>query len=285
MVDYENGCTEPESDDPWGGDTTCAGDVDTPKSGAGDGELSSQLRFFAWADDGNNIWETGEPKLFSNTEGPAGDILDGQSYELFAPGLNSDLALAPDTTKYIGMYWCYGDIDVNETNYTLSCDGAPVTNLTQTDGLSADITFYVEQARNNAGFKCPQPQPRVCAYSEVATGPTVSGVTPVTVTYTDCRTANVQKVEKSMSFSQTGWGGWSCPTAYPEVVGGGVIPGNATVTGQGAAEVGAPPVAGSNYPVYPHYTFNAGNGEEGWVVQAAGPTPPTGLYALCTTRP
>jgi hypothetical protein len=37
----------------------------------------------------------------------------------------------------------------------LSCDGSGVSNLTQTDSLSADITFYVEQARNNPDFVCP----------------------------------------------------------------------------------------------------------------------------------
>jgi hypothetical protein len=115
------------------------------------GELAQELRFFAWSDDGNNIWENGEDVLFSNTEGPASDVLDGVAYPLFTPQTEAILA---EETSYIGLYWCYGDLDVDEDNNELTCDGSTVTNMSQTDQLMADITFYVEQARNNDGFSC-----------------------------------------------------------------------------------------------------------------------------------
>lgn len=143
MIDDDNGTNEPEED---AGDTT---------PGDGEGELSQEIRFFAWADDGDNIWENGENVLFSNTEGPASDVIDGVVYPLFTPDINDGAVLEATTTVYIGLYWCYGDIDVNEGENILSCDGAGGTNLTQTDSLSADITFYVEQARNNENFSCP----------------------------------------------------------------------------------------------------------------------------------
>ena len=64
-----------------------------------------------------------------------------------------------------------------------------------------------------------------------------------------------------MQFGPNGWGGWSCP-AGTHVVGGGYLPGTATVQISEAAEPGS--VSGL-YPVYPHYSFPAG--ETGWVVQ------------------
>ena len=143
LVDDDNGCTEPESED---GDTSC-GDP-----GVGEGELSSELHFFAWADDGDNIWENGEQELFSNTEGSASDVIGGVSYPLFTPQTQ---AMSAGSTTYIGLYWCYGNITVGAN--TLSCDGSSSTNLTQTDSMTADISFYVEQARHNENFTCPDP--------------------------------------------------------------------------------------------------------------------------------
>lgn len=138
MVDADNGQTEPELED---------GDDDSDL-----GELSQELRFFAWTDDGDNIWEPndGEEMLFSNTEGPASDVIDGVVYPLFTPLTGP---MTGDETQYVGLYWCYGAISTD--GGVLSCDGSPVTNLTQTDSLMADFSFYVEQARNNENFECP----------------------------------------------------------------------------------------------------------------------------------
>lgn len=155
MVDSENDCTEPEFDAEgvaYGEGSETCGDP-----GDGEGELSQELHFFAWddnddADPGNNIWDEGEQILFSNVEGPASDVIDGVVYPLFTP-LTGPLAGAE--TTYIGLYWCYGTITVNEGPNSLECDGVGGTNLTQTDSLSADFTFYVEQARNNDQFTCP----------------------------------------------------------------------------------------------------------------------------------
>ncbi len=134
-------CSEPEVED---GDTTCA-DGDQ-------GELGQNLHFFAWKDDGNNIWEDGEDILFSNVQGPADDVIGGVAYPLYTPQTG---AMTGGTTDYIGLYWCYGDINVNETDHTLSCNGAGVDNVSQSDKLAADVTFYVEQSRNNGNFVCP----------------------------------------------------------------------------------------------------------------------------------
>ncbi len=151
MIDNDNGLTEPEEED---GDLT---------GGDGEGELSQEIRFFAWADyNGNNIWEVGEDVLFSNEEGPASDVIDGVVYDLFTPATVGPLS--GDDTVYVGLYWCYGDITVDYAYSTLSCDGSLVDNVTQTDSLEADFTFYVEQARHNDNFVCP-PVPEVVPVS------------------------------------------------------------------------------------------------------------------------
>lgn len=145
LVDNDNGLTEPESED---GDNT---------GGDGEGELSSELNFFAWGDDGDNIWEDGELPLFSNIYGPASDVANGVVYDLFTPANGN--VMPAGTTAYVGMYWCFGDIDVDQVSHTLSCDGSATTNVTQTDSMTADISFYVEQSRNNENFVCPAIEP------------------------------------------------------------------------------------------------------------------------------
>lgn len=142
VTDREVGdCTEPEEE---AGDTTC---LDNEQ-----GELGQELHFFAWADDGDNIWEVGEPTLFSNVQGPASDVIGGVTYPMYTPQTGP---LSGGTTVYTGLYWCYGDITVDETNHTLACNGSTVSNVSQSDKLEASITFYVEQARNNDEFTCP----------------------------------------------------------------------------------------------------------------------------------
>jgi len=137
LVNNDNTCTEPEKIAEGG--QTCGTDP-------GAGELAQNLQFFAWNDlNGNNIWETGESPLFSNIYGPASDVLSGRTYPLgILPG---------GQTKYIGIYWCAGNITVG--TYTLSCDGSAMGNNVQSDSMSADISFDVAQVRNNPNFVCP----------------------------------------------------------------------------------------------------------------------------------
>ncbi len=132
--DLDNTLTEPESDVP---------DPD----GLATGELDSELELIIWEDDGDNVLETAEiADILVETESATG--IEG-TYPLYTPALG---AIPATTTKYVGVYWCYGDL--NRVGTVLTCDGAPVTNVSQTDSLKADITFYVEQARNNPNFTC-----------------------------------------------------------------------------------------------------------------------------------
>ena len=128
----DNTQTEPESEVDANGTTT--------------GELHQELRFFVWEDDGDNIYESlTESQGVLVTNGTVEAF--GGVYPLYTP---TSGAFTGGTTQYLGVAWCYGTFDVNG-----SCDGAPVGNISQTDSLSADISFYIEQARNNPNFTCP----------------------------------------------------------------------------------------------------------------------------------
>lgn len=126
-----------------------------------DGELAQNIKFAAWADDGDNIWEEREPLLFSNQSGPASDVLGGKTYAL-ADSVTGTPLLG-GSTSYIGLAWCAGTQTVNTGSNTITCDGAGMGNNAQTDSMVADVTFRVEQARNNPDFVCKSvaPEPNV----------------------------------------------------------------------------------------------------------------------------
>lgn len=138
LENNDNDCTEPESAD----DATCG-----PTYDPNGGELAQNVEFFAWADDGDNVWEASELPLFSNIEGPASDVLNGKTYFLGT--------LPGDVTTWIGVQWCAGDMEVDLQDTTITCDGEEMGNESQSDSMSADIAFYIEQTRNNSGFTCP----------------------------------------------------------------------------------------------------------------------------------
>lgn len=122
-----------------------------------DGELAQNIKFAAWADDGDNIWEVNEPLLFSNQSGPASDVLGGKTYKLADSTIGTPLP--GGSTSYIGLAWCAGTQTVNMGSTTITCDGAGMGNNTQTDSMVADVTFRVEQARNNPNFVCKSVAP------------------------------------------------------------------------------------------------------------------------------
>jgi hypothetical protein len=146
LVNNDVTCTEPENEAEAGDEVACLAN----------GELAQNLDFFAWAEtDGNNIFEGtlgGEINLFSNVVGLASDVLGGKTYTLADP--TTGPVLPGGSTRYIGLAWCAGDLQVNTTTGAMVCDGSTMGNNAQTDSMTADITFRVEQARNNAQFSC-----------------------------------------------------------------------------------------------------------------------------------
>jgi predicted ribosomally synthesized peptide with SipW-like signal peptide len=143
MQGLENDRLEPEITD---GDNT-----------DGVGELADQLYFTAWDDvNGNNIWEAGEQLLFSNQVGPASDVLDGKTYALADSTTGNPLT--GGVIKYIGLQWCFGEMTIDTATHTIACDASNTNNVSQTDSLTADVTFTVEQSQNNPAFRCDEQQ-------------------------------------------------------------------------------------------------------------------------------
>ena len=165
--DDDNGLTEPEGDD---GDTT---------DGAGNGELAEAVDFYAWADDGDNVYETclgsGLNVCVDETLFIVGEHLDlGETTILPLADSNGNIwgdvgnALPGDTVRFVGKAWCFGDSAFlplpqdgsgnGSTNGPVQrpviCDGSNESNITQTDSMTVDITFRAEQSRHQPNFTC-----------------------------------------------------------------------------------------------------------------------------------
>jgi hypothetical protein len=141
-----------------------------PTSGVNDGELQDHLYFTFWADDGDNVYETGE-KVFK--KGLVKDIWNGQNWPIADSQTNiwgTPGPLLGNTTKYIAKAWCFGTstetpisqdgLGKTGTNGPLArgtgfkCDGKDVGNVVQSDGINADVSFSVVQSRSNSAFIC-----------------------------------------------------------------------------------------------------------------------------------
>ncbi len=137
-----------------------AGDVANASS-TFDGELAQNLEFVAWNDsstatgtiDGDNIHQAGEELFFA--PGPASVVLAGGTLTIADGGTGTPLP--GGSTSYVGLAWCAGDMTASTGVGPIGCNGATMGNIAQTDSMTADITFRVEQSRNNAAFRC-QPQ-------------------------------------------------------------------------------------------------------------------------------
>ena len=137
VQNFENEINEPESlvDD-------------TPE-----GELGDKVMAFSWRDNGDNIFEVGEEPIF----GPQSiNASFNQVYTLADSGTGAPLPGSDDlqVASYVGLQWCAGTMSVNLDTGEISCLVSGMGNETQTDGLTADISFNIEQARNNPNFEC-----------------------------------------------------------------------------------------------------------------------------------
>jgi len=126
---------------------------------------------FALADSTGNLFQRYMPKV---------DLNDCGENDIDGLGCQGPRPLSPKRNYYIGKYWCYGEIEPAplvqdyifdgedpEKMYNpvrnpgndgsgFYCNGEPVTNVSQTDRLTADISFYAVQARHNRDFVCGQ---------------------------------------------------------------------------------------------------------------------------------
>jgi predicted ribosomally synthesized peptide with SipW-like signal peptide len=130
--DQENSLLDPE---------LALGDDNTNGNLSGFGELSDYLDLFAWNDlNGNGIYE------------PVGET------SIYQGGIQTEIIQMILTgggpTSYVGLAWCAGNIQVNHTTGAIGCNGAGMLNDAQSDSLTASLTAYAEQTRNNPGFSC-----------------------------------------------------------------------------------------------------------------------------------
>jgi len=171
------------------------------------GELDDTMLMTVWKDDGDNVLESGEQVLYTGK--PVNKKFAVYDSSTGAPQVGG-------STSYLGVKWELPSATGNEV---------------QTDSMTADFSFNVEQARNNASFKC---------------------IPPVTVE------------SGGLKYGPTGWGGWSCPANHKVVDGSLVVTGGDLATTY-AWKPGA--TTGSvNYPNTPFgYTYGAG--EEGYIGQ------------------
>ena len=146
-----------------------------------DGELGQNINFIFWADDGDNVFEDDETDNIIST-GPANTVLANLSSTL-ADSVNNMFGGVPgdpldaETTYYIAKAWCFGTLGQapllqdelgaesprNPSNSTggISCDGSALSNITQSDTLTADVMFSAIQHRGNPDFVCDENPPVV----------------------------------------------------------------------------------------------------------------------------
>jgi len=154
LLNKDNTCTEPEKADDPHQDGNCG--ITNPGEPAG--ELAQNLYFVFWADDGDNVYEP--PTEVILMQGKASDLLPGPKIYPIADKTFS-IAGSPGTPLtgshdyYIGKAWCFGTMTIG-TDGTITCNGQPVNNASQSDSLTGSIEFYAVQARNNPNFVCGQ---------------------------------------------------------------------------------------------------------------------------------
>lgn len=147
------------------------------------GELADLVEFIWWADDGDNVFEDDEDII---SQGPIGALPLGEPLTLALADSDENIwdddgegPIEGDKTYYIAKAWCFGTIeslpleqdgevddwspaDDNDGNQTAGepedggfmCDGSLVGNESQTDSLTADVSFIAMQARHNLDFQC-----------------------------------------------------------------------------------------------------------------------------------
>lgn len=159
-------------------------------NGTSTGELAALVNFLWWADDGDNVLESNENVI---SQGPIGALgLNGSTTIPLADATHniwnataSSSGSGPipgNQTHYIGKAWCFGTIGTQKITQDgsstlrspagnnngngvsgepedggITCNGNAVGNSSQTDSLTADVTFTTIQSRNNKGFLCVPP--------------------------------------------------------------------------------------------------------------------------------
>lgn len=138
LLSVDNGQNEPESLNDVNGDTS--------------GELASGMEFFSWFDDGDNIFELGEKPIFGTTTQSAINVLNEKTYPIC--DTSNGTVCGVDRTKYIGVYWCAGDLTVDVAGASIQCNGTVLGNAAQTDSMSVDVALRAYPTAEYPRFRC-----------------------------------------------------------------------------------------------------------------------------------
>ena len=140
---------------------------------AWDGELAQALEFFWWADDGDNVYETGENDLSSGVQSLYNLATSTGAFSITLADSEGNAwggeePLPANDTVYIAKAWCFGTLQMTalpegdggpqERPGFVDCDGVELENGTQTDMSELTIMFRAEQARHNEDFLCNPPE-------------------------------------------------------------------------------------------------------------------------------
>ena len=134
----ENGINEPESHEDGNGDAS--------------GELAEVMEFFAWKDDGDNIFELGEEPIFGTTTQRAIEVLNEKTYTI--GDAREDNYCGVNQSRFVGIYWCAGNLSVDVSNAKITCDGSGIGNESQTDSMAVDVSIRALPAKENPNFTC-----------------------------------------------------------------------------------------------------------------------------------
>lgn len=170
----DNTCTEPELE--MDADPECLPDQ------LMNGDLADAIEFIWWADDGDNVLEIDEaesaqyigPESVASLLGGDNELnltIADSSFNFFG----GDGPLTGGEIYYVGKGWCFGEMTLNpvpegeggplQRGTGFDCDGSVIGNESQTDSLTADVSFTAIQTRNNVQYLCsgeegPRPEPR-----------------------------------------------------------------------------------------------------------------------------
>ena len=142
--------------------TSADNDQNEPESledsdGTLNGELADGMEFFGWLDDGDNKFEKEEKPLFGTTTQSASIVLDDKTYVIGDAGNGNSCKV--NQSRYVGIYWCAGNLSVNLSTNTISCDGSTLGNEAQTDSMSVDVSIRAMPSKENPKFLCGKDKP------------------------------------------------------------------------------------------------------------------------------
>ena len=151
-------------------DTNNENDLTEPEVDMNDdhatGELADRVNFIWWADDGDNVLESDEELLPAGTLGSlgVGNTATVALADSTGTGVLTEGPVTGETKYFIGKAWCFGNFELAPVpdnggqnpgvDPGFTCDGSSVTNDSQSDSLTATISFRAEQSRNNGLFVC-----------------------------------------------------------------------------------------------------------------------------------